>query len=203
MRTTRLALIALAPLAAVLTVACGTTAPAPGAAYGTTTAASPTTSASSTTMASGASKTVTKAMLTVRKTSIGYVLATSTGMTIYWYSDDVRNSGKSSCSDGCLSAWPAVTGTPTAAAGVMLSGKLGTITRPGGAIQATYNGYPLYTYANDMAPGQTTGNGVGGVWHVISGATLSKSLAGSAAASSHDKSANPGTSASSGTGSGW
>ncbi len=202
MRTTRLALIALAPLAAVLTVACGTTAPAPGAAYGTTTS-SPTTSASSTTMASGASKTVTKAVLTVRKTSIGYVLATSTGMTIYWYSDDVRNSGKSSCTAGCLSAWPAVTGTPTAAAGVTLSGKLGTITRPGGVIQATYNGYPLYTYANDMAPGQTTGNGVGGVWHVISGATLSKSLAASTTASAHDKSANPSTSASTSSGSGW
>jgi predicted lipoprotein with Yx(FWY)xxD motif len=200
MRTTRLALIALAPLAAVLTAACGTTAAAPGAAYGTTASASPT--MATTASAANASKTVTKAMLTVRKTSIGYVLANSAGMTLYWYSDDVKNSGKSSCTGGCLQAWPALTGTPMAVAGVTLAGKLGTITRPGGVIQATYNGYPLYTYANDMAPGQTTGNGVGGVWHVISGATLSKSLATSAKSPASGKSAAP-TSTSTSGGSGW
>jgi predicted lipoprotein with Yx(FWY)xxD motif len=199
MRTTRLALIALAPLAALLTVACGTTAAAPGAAYNTSTA-SPTTA--TTASAANASKTVTKATLTVRKTSLGYVLATSTGMTVYWYSDDVKNSGKSDCTDGCLAAWPAVTGTPKAPAGVALIGKLGTITRPGGVIQATYDGYPLYTYANDMAPGQTTGNGVGGVWHVFSGATLAKSLVTSAKAPASGKSAAPGATASSTSGGG-
>jgi predicted lipoprotein with Yx(FWY)xxD motif len=203
MRSSRLALAALIPLAALLTAACGTTSPNAGAAYGTTSqTASPTMSASSPATASAAPKTPAKAMLTVRKTSIGYVLATATGMTIYWYSDDVRNSGKSSCNSGCLSAWPAVTGAPAAAAGVQLSGKLGTITRPGGVIQATYNGYPLYTYANDMAPGQTTGNKVGGVWHVITGAVLSPAPASAAAASLRDNSSGSGSgSGSSGSGS--
>jgi len=125
----------------------------------------------------------TKTMLTVRKTSLGYVLATGTGMTVYWYSDDAKGSGKSSCTAGCLTAWPAVTGTPAVASGVTLSDKLGTITRPGGVIQVTYNGYPLYTYGGDMAVGQTLGNGVGGVWHVISGSALSPSPASAAAAS--------------------
>jgi predicted lipoprotein with Yx(FWY)xxD motif len=129
-----------------------------------------------------------KATLTVRKTKIGYVLATSTGMTVYWYSDDVRNSGQSSCAAGCLTAWPAVTGTPKAAQGVTLSDKLGTITRSGGVVQATYNGYPLYTYGGDMTAGQTSGNGVGGVWHVITGAALSPSPASAASASAHDQS---------------
>jgi len=127
-----------------------------------------------------------KALLTVRQTSVGYVLATSTGRTIYWYSADTKGSGKSTCTGSCLTAWPAVTGAPAAAPGVQLAGKLGTITRPGGVVQATYNGYPLYTYAQDMAPGQATGNGAAGAWHVITGAVLSPSPSSAAAASLRD-----------------
>jgi predicted lipoprotein with Yx(FWY)xxD motif len=206
MRTKRLALAALVPLAGLLTVACGTTSPSPGAAY-TTQVSTPTASMAAT---AGTSKTATMAVLTIRKTSIGDVLATSTGMTLYWYGDDVKNSGKSNCNGGCLQAWPALTGTPSAAAGVMLAGKLGTITRSGGVIQATYNGYPLYTYANDMSPGQTTGNGVGGVWHVITGSVLSKSLKSSSSSKSTSsgsgssgKYSTPSASASSSSGAGW
>jgi len=50
---------------------------------------------------------------------------------------------------------------------VRLPGKLGMITRPGGVRQVTLNGYPLYTYSGDKAPGQATGNGIEGAWHVI------------------------------------
>jgi predicted lipoprotein with Yx(FWY)xxD motif len=201
-RTRGLALAGLLPLAVALTAAtaaCGTTAPSAGAAYGTSAAASPTTSASPAAAASGSGAPMTsaRATLTVRETKIGYVLATSTGMTIYWYSDDVRNSGHSSCTAGCLTAWPAVTGTPVAAPGVTLSDKLGSITRPGGVVQATYNGYPLYTYGGDMAAGQTSGNGVGGVWHVITGAALSPSPASAASASAHDQSGGGATGSSS------
>ena len=205
MRTRGLALAAMLALAAGLTAACGTTAPSAGGAYGTTAAAATSSqpaSATGSAKASGATTSAAKTTLTVRKTGIGYVLATSTGMTIYWYSDDVRNSGQSSCNAGCLTAWPAVTGTPMVAAGVKLTDKLGTITRPGGVIQATYNGYPLYTYGGDMSPGETSGNGVGGVWHVIAGAVLSPSPASAAAASAHDKpagSSSPSASASAST----
>jgi predicted lipoprotein with Yx(FWY)xxD motif len=182
MRTSRLALAALLSLAALLAAGCGTTAPIAGAAYGTTTpASSPSRSPSPSASAAAAGRPMiaARAVLTVRKTKIGDVLATATGMTVYWYSHDVRGSGKSACGGGCLRAWPAVTGAPVAATGVTLSGKLGTITRPGGVVQATYNGYPLYTYAADMAPGQTLGNGLGGVWHVITGADLTSSTASS------------------------
>lgn len=65
-----------------------------------------------------------------------------------------------------------------AAKGVTLDAVLGTMTRPGGLVQATYNGYPLYTFGSDSAPGQVNGNG--SVWHVIRG----KAPASSAAASS-------------------
>ena len=48
-----------------------------------------------------------------------------------------------------------------------LPGRLGVITRPNGVKQVTLNGYPLYLYAGDKAPGQDGGNGIGGSWHVI------------------------------------
>jgi len=41
-----------------------------------------------------------------------------------------------------------------------VTGKVGTITRPDGSAQATYNGHPLYTYVSDSAPGQAKGNGL-------------------------------------------
>ena len=58
-----------------------------------------------------------------------------------------------------------MTGPVTAGSGV--TGMLGTITRPDGTTQATYDGHPLYTYAGDSAPGQAKGNGLnvsGGLW---------------------------------------
>lgn len=189
---------ALSAALCLAAVACRGPVASAGTAYGTTSAAAPTTM----TPMSPANMSPAKDLLTVRKTGAGYVLATSTGRTIYWYSVDTKGSGRSTCTGTCLAAWPAVTGAPVAAPGVQLAGKLGTITRPGGVVQATYNGYPLYTYAQDMAPGQTTGNGVTGAWHVITGAVLSPSPANAAAASLRD--ASPAASATpTGTASGY
>jgi predicted lipoprotein with Yx(FWY)xxD motif len=99
------------------------------------------------------------------KTRIGPVLANSKGFTLYWYSKDT--SMTSACTGGCATAWPPLIGTPKAAMGVRLTGKLAAITRAGGLTQATYKGHPLYTYAGDTAPGQVKGNGLGGVWHAL------------------------------------
>ena len=46
---------------------------------------------------------------------------------------------------------------------------LGTITRDDGTVQATYNGWPLYLYFGDAAPGDTNGQGLdefGGIWYL-------------------------------------
>ena len=66
-----------------------------------------------------------------------------------------------------------------------VTGKLGTIKRSDGSIQATYDGHPLYTYVADTAPGQARGNGLnvnGGLWHEVtaSGAAAPKASASSA-----------------------
>lgn len=159
--------IAVTLAAAALTVsACGGSASSSGAgAYDT-----PTSSSSGGTLAQATD-------LRTESTHAGTILATSRGMTLYYYTEDKPGSGRSSCTGGCASAWPPLTGTVQAPAGVTLPGPIGSITRSGGVRQVTVNGYPLYTYAADKSPGQMTGNGVGGVWHVI----RLKSGAGSAA----------------------
>jgi predicted lipoprotein with Yx(FWY)xxD motif len=94
------------------------------------------------------------------------VLTNAKGFTLYWFAPDT--STKSKCYGSCATYWPPVKGPATAGHGV--TGKLGTITRTGGSVQATYNGHPLYTYAADSAPGQAKGNGLnlsGGVWHEV------------------------------------
>lgn len=107
------------------------------------------------------------AVLTVRKTPIGYVLADATGYTIYWDGNDPKGGSRPACTGSCLQVWFPVTGRPAAAKGGTLRAALGRITRPSGLVQATYNGYPLYTFARDSAPGMTNGNGSAGLWHVI------------------------------------
>jgi len=72
---------------------------------------------------------------------------------------------RSNCNGSCAGYWPPVTGHPAAGPGV--NGRIGTIKRPDGSAQATYNGHPLYTYIGDSAPGQARGNNInlnGGLW---------------------------------------
>jgi predicted lipoprotein with Yx(FWY)xxD motif len=125
-----------------------------------------------------------QATLQTGHTSAGTVLTDSKGMTLYTFAKDQGST--SACTGACASAWPPVTGTPVAASGVSLSGQLGTISRGGGVLQATYNGHPLYTFAGDTAAGQANGNGstnFGGLWAVItigagSGGTPTSSSSG-------------------------
>ena len=76
-------------------------------------------------------------------------------------------------------------GPATAGAGV--TGKLATIKRSDGSVQATYNGHPLYTYVADTAPGQAKGNGLnlsGGVWHEVTASGAAAAPAATTSASS-------------------
>ena len=94
------------------------------------------------------------------------VLTNADGLTLYWFAPDTSTSSK--CFGSCATYWPPVSGSPTAGPGV--TGKLGTIKRPGGGLQATYDGHPLYTYIGDSRPGQANGNDLdlsGGFWYDI------------------------------------
>lgn len=93
------------------------------------------------------------------------------GRTLYLFTNDTPNSGTSTCTGDCLAAWPAlvVTGSATAGEGVDAT-LLGTITRDDGTMQVTYNGWPLYYYASDAAPGDMLGQGLNDVWFLVSGA---------------------------------
>ena len=101
--------------------------------------------------------------------SIGTVLvAGSNGMTVYMFANDVKGSGKSNCTGGCIATWPALTvaagAKPTGGSGV--KGTLGTITRSDdGTLQVTYNGKPLYFFSGDNAPGDS--NGVYKNWSAV------------------------------------
>jgi predicted lipoprotein with Yx(FWY)xxD motif len=94
------------------------------------------------------------------------VLTNAGGLTLYWFAPDTSTS--SECTGSCAAYWPPVSGAPTAGPGV--TGRLGTIKRRGGGLQATYDGHPLYTYIGDSGPGQANGNELdlnGGFWYDI------------------------------------
>jgi predicted lipoprotein with Yx(FWY)xxD motif len=94
------------------------------------------------------------------------VLTNSRGFTLYWFAPDTPTSSR--CTGSCAQYWPPVTGRPQAGPGV--TGRLGEISRPGGEVQATFDGHPLYTYIGDSGPGQAHGNGLnlnGGLWHEV------------------------------------
>ena len=109
------------------------------------------------------------------------VVTNAAGITVYWFAPDTSTTSK--CTGSCATFWPPVKGPATAMSGV--TGTLGTITRPDGTTQATYDGHPLYTFVKDTAPGQAKGNGVnafGGLWHEM---TVSGSTPGASASATH------------------
>ncbi len=102
---------------------------------------------------------------------LGPFLVDSEGMTLYLYAMD--QPGVTNCYDRCAVAWPPLLEgdtRPTLEEGV--PGRLGVIPRNDGGRQITYNGWPLYYWQDDMAPGDATGEGVNGVWYVLSPPTV-------------------------------
>ena len=129
-------------------------------------------------------------IVTIKKTDAGTVLTNAAGFTLYTFQADKGTT--SVCYGACAQFWPPVIGTAHMAAGQNISGHFGTTTRKDGKTQVTYDGHPLYTYAGDTQPGQTSGNGInqdGGIWNVI---TTSASGAGAASSPSSAPSSGSG-----------
>ncbi|MEO8229482.1 MAG: hypothetical protein ABI628_06945 [Chloroflexota bacterium] len=105
--------------------------------------------------------------LKVATGTVGKFLTGEGDMTLYVFKKDTTP-GKSSCNGDCATNWPplivAAGATPKAGAGV--TGALASIKRDDGTDQVTYNGAPLYYFAADAKAGDTSGQGVGGVWFV-------------------------------------
>lgn len=113
------------------------------------------------------------AKIDLRHTSLGSILTTSSGLTLYEFTRDRGAADSCVKVSGCSKVWPALlsSGMPTAGPGVKGS-LLSRIRIPGGASQVTYAGHPLYLYAGDSA-GDTYYVGVsafGGSWDAVSAA---------------------------------
>lgn len=146
-----------------------TSAPAPAA----TSSAAPNTSTPATGTPAGAD-------MKVSSSSAGQIVVDSKGMSLYFFTKDVKDSGTSACVDACLDAWPIFTTTSDTPTVEGVTGTVGTLSSPDGKKQVTLNGMPLYYYAKDKAPGDVTGQGVGGVWYLVSPAgEMIKGAAGS------------------------
>jgi predicted lipoprotein with Yx(FWY)xxD motif len=156
---TRIAGLALTPLVALALASCddGSSADSSSTAMTATRQPAAAASAGSGTVAVGT-------------TDLGPVLVDSKGMTLYLFQADKGTT--SSCNDTCATAWPPLQASaqPTAGSGAD-SSLLGTTRRSDGTSQVTYNGHPVYTFAEDSKAGDANGEGVnafGGAWYVLS-----------------------------------
>src|SRR5438105_1758062 len=117
--------------------------------------------------AGGASSPAALQLVGTRSISgIGKVLDNSKGFTLYHLKTETN--GHVQCTGSCASTWPPLLAggsAPASPAGV--KGTFGTVKRPDGGVQVTFDGMPLYTYSGDAAPGQANGQGISGVWFAV------------------------------------
>jgi predicted lipoprotein with Yx(FWY)xxD motif len=102
---------------------------------------------------------------------LGEIITDGRGFTLYMYAPD--HQGPSRCTGVCAQQWPPLVlphgvNRPRAGPGIKAA-LLGTVRRPDGQFQETYNGWPLYLWIGDSAPGQATGQADDmGLWYVMS-----------------------------------
>ncbi|MEO8244854.1 MAG: hypothetical protein ABI832_21425 [bacterium] len=89
------------------------------------------------------------------------MLMDDAGMTLYTFDKDAD--GKSACYDTCATKWPPYLAT----AGMDKGEGWSMVDRTDGTMQWAYDGKPVYLFAGDKAKGDMTGDGLGGVWHII------------------------------------
>ena len=116
-------------------------------------------------IASATTATAAATTLSVASTSLGKIVVNGKGMTAYFYDLDKPHSGVIACTGGCSTNWPAIT---SSTARIAVAGLKGKVTLLGHTRQIAINGRPIYTFIGDTSKGSTSGQGVGGVWFVIS-----------------------------------
>jgi predicted lipoprotein with Yx(FWY)xxD motif len=107
------------------------------------------------------------ASIKTSQSGLGTIVIDASGRTLYHFANDQGNT--IACVDRCPQSWPPVRTLNAPASGDGLTASLlGTVNRPDGSTQVTYNGKTLYYYANDEKPGDTKGQGLAGNWFVLS-----------------------------------
>lgn len=96
---------------------------------------------------------------------IDYVLADSIGKTLYTFDPDPVDGTAPACNGKCAEVWPPVLLSDEEAES--LQAPYSVVTRTSGLKQLAHNGSPLYTYYLDRIAGDTLGDGIGGVWHIV------------------------------------
>jgi predicted lipoprotein with Yx(FWY)xxD motif len=119
-------------------------------------------------------KTGTPELVALAATDIpdfGAALTDADGRTLYLFTNDSKDPPRSTCDGECAANWPPVRaiGDRIRLTGVDLA-LVGRFTREDGTEQVTVGGWPVHTYVEDTAPGQTNGHGAGGMWFVIEAA---------------------------------
>lgn len=143
----------------------GTTTTTPAATAPAATSPAPT--AGATTGPTAGSTTPAAAVgLKTAASSAGDIVVDAKGLSVYFFTQDTKDSGTSACKGACVAMWPPVLTTAVTPAADGVTGTLGTITTPDGAKQVTLNGLPLYYFAQDKNPGDILGQGVNNVWYL-------------------------------------
>lgn len=152
-------------LAAVALAACGSTAASPSVAAPVTPspqAATPSPAPDESSPAAGA------VTVMVATSDLGQILVDGEGRTLYLFTPD-EPTGNPTCYDACAQQWPALLAEGEVTVGPGLDDSdFSTATRTDGGDQVKIGTWPLYYFASDAAPGDTNGQGVGGVWYVVS-----------------------------------
>jgi predicted lipoprotein with Yx(FWY)xxD motif len=119
-------------------------------------------SSSDPTEATGAAGGAGGALVQTGGTELGDVLTDAEGLTLYGLVEDAG--GVPTCFDACADAWPPLlVDGPELPAGLDPA-VFSVVARDDGTFQLVAGVWPLYRFAGDQAPGDTNGQGSGGVW---------------------------------------
>ena len=98
--------------------------------------------------------------------NLGNFLTDTNGATLYFWKHDAPDT--SYCTGACLETWPPfLTNGKPITGDTTIQGELGVYVRPDGRQQVTFQGIPLYYYSKDQKSGDTTGQGLAGMWFVV------------------------------------
>ncbi|MEU8517206.1 hypothetical protein AB0C76_37350 [Kitasatospora sp. NPDC048722] len=166
LRTRRAALLAASGLAVTALVAgCGSSG------YGSSAKSSPSSTSSAPAAPSTPAPSQPPAGGTTLRTAtdpkLGTIITDGSGFTLYRFDKDRSSPPASSCNTGCSSLWPPEQATGNVTVKGIDSKLVGSFTRDDGTKQVTVNGWPVYRYAPDTKPGDTKGQGFGGIWHAL------------------------------------